>query len=167
MAGRTSLRELIVLYALSDLLVTNDSGPGHFASLTDLPTLVLFGPETPALFAPLGKATHVMSANLACSPCVNAMNHRFSPCDDNVCMQELSVAQVYARSRELLTADRKPMLELTVLTPGRASSRSFRARGLAEGFTMQASGFREASGGTVEVGSHEAAPRGAAGAAPQ
>jgi ADP-heptose:LPS heptosyltransferase len=114
MAGRTSLRELIVLYTLADLLVTNDSGPGHFASLTDLPTLVLFGPETPALFAPLGKATNVMTANLACSPCVNAMNHRFSPCNDNVCMQELSVDQVYARCRELLPGPRTPKLQLTI-----------------------------------------------------
>jgi ADP-heptose:LPS heptosyltransferase len=114
MAGRTSLRELIVLYTLADLLVTNDSGPGHFASLTDLPTLVLFGPETPALFAPLGKATNVMTANLACSPCVNAMNHRFSPCNDNVCMQELSVEQVHARCRDLLPGMGAPKLELTI-----------------------------------------------------
>ncbi len=114
MAGRTSLRELIVLYSMADLLVTNDSGPGHFASLTELPTLVLFGPETPALFAPLGKATNVMTANLACSPCVNAMNHRFSPCNDNVCMQELSVAQVHARCRDLLPGSRRPKLELTI-----------------------------------------------------
>jgi len=118
MAGRTSLRELIVLYTLADLLVTNDSGPGHFASLTDLPTLVLFGPETPALFAPLGRATSVMTANLACSPCVNAMNHRFSPCNDNVCMQELSVDQVYARCHSLLPGRRQPKLELTIFGQG-------------------------------------------------
>ena len=112
MAGRTSLRELIVLYTLADLLVTNDSGPGHFASLTDLPTLVLFGPETPALFAPLGKATHVMTANLACSPCVNAMNHRFSPCNDNVCMQELAWNRSTAAVARL--ASRRARLELTL-----------------------------------------------------
>jgi ADP-heptose:LPS heptosyltransferase len=137
MAGRTSLGELIVLYTLADLLVTNDSGPGHFASLTDLPTLVLFGPETPALFAPLGKGTHVMTANLACSPCVNAMNHRFSPCNDNVCMQDLSVDQVYARCRDLLPGRRTPKLELTIFgqnsTVAAASSRSEFGPGSAAG----------------------------------
>ena len=117
MAGRTSLRELIVLYTLADLLITNDSGPGHFASMTDLPTLVLFGPETPALFAPLGRNTNIMSANLACSPCVNAMNHRFSACTSNICMQELSVDQVHRRATQLLRTEIKPKLELTVLEP--------------------------------------------------
>ena len=129
MAGRTSLRELIVLYTLADLLVTNDSGPGHFASLTQLPTLVLFGPETPELFAPLGKATNLMTANLACSPCVNAMNHRFSACDDNVCMQELSVDQVHARCRDLLPGRAAPKLGLTIFgqnSPAMSASNSAR-----------------------------------------
>jgi ADP-heptose:LPS heptosyltransferase len=136
-AGRTSLRELIVLYTLADLLVTNDSGPGHFASLTDLPTLVLFGPETPELFAPLGKATHVMSANLACSPCVSAMNHRFSACDDNVCMQSLTVDQVHARCLELLARRASGALELTIF-PQRALAQGALAQGaLAQGALAQ------------------------------
>src|SRR5262249_15601289 len=33
-AGKTTLRQLMVLYGLCELLVTNDSGPAHFASLT-------------------------------------------------------------------------------------------------------------------------------------
>ncbi len=115
LAGRTTLRQLVVLYTFSDLLVTNDSGPGHFASLTDLPAIVLFGPETPDLYSPIGKATHVISARLACSPCVSAMNHRFSACTDNVCMREISVDRVYAIASELLRRARTPSLELTVL----------------------------------------------------
>jgi ADP-heptose:LPS heptosyltransferase len=102
LAGHTTLRQLLVLYTLADVLVTNDSGPGHFSSLTDVDTLVLFGPETPALFGPLGPRSHAVWANVACSPCVNAMNHRFSPCNNNVCMQQISVADVHARVRELL-----------------------------------------------------------------
>ena len=39
MAGRTSLRDVLVLYTLSEVLVTNDSGPGHFASMTDVGTM--------------------------------------------------------------------------------------------------------------------------------
>ena len=46
-AGKTTFKELITLYSLSDLLVTNDSGPVHFASTTDIPIIALFGPETP------------------------------------------------------------------------------------------------------------------------
>lgn len=106
MAGRTSLRDLFVLYTLSDVLVTNDSGPAHFASMTDVAIVTLFGPETPLLYGPLGKRSHVVWAQLACSPCVNAFNHRFSPCRDNVCMQAITVEQVYDRVQTCLGATR-------------------------------------------------------------
>jgi len=101
-AGETTLRELLVLYSLSSFLVTNDSGPGHFASMTEIPTLVLFGPETPALFGPLGDGVEVIWKGLACSPCVNPFNHRFSPCDNNLCMQQITVDEVFAKVRSML-----------------------------------------------------------------
>ncbi|MDX9821775.1 MAG: glycosyltransferase family 9 protein [Syntrophales bacterium] len=94
LAGKTSMRGLITLYSLADVLVTNDSGPAHFASLTDIDTVVLYGPETPRLFGPLGGRTRIVYAKLACSPCVNVFNHRFSPCRNNRCMQTISVEQV-------------------------------------------------------------------------
>jgi len=74
-------------------MVTNDSGPGHFSSVTALHTVVLFGPETPALYGSLGKSIPI-TANLACSPCVSAANHRKTPCQDNVCMKSISVTEV-------------------------------------------------------------------------
>ncbi|MDY6987705.1 MAG: glycosyltransferase family 9 protein [Thermodesulfobacteriota bacterium] len=101
-AGKTSLRELLVLFSMADILVTNDSGPGHFSSMTDIHTVTLFGPETPALYGPLGKNTHIVWSGLACSPCVNVFNHRFSSCRDNVCMKSISVAQVLEVVRALL-----------------------------------------------------------------
>ncbi|MEM9022667.1 MAG: glycosyltransferase family 9 protein [Bacteroidota bacterium] len=94
LAGKTSLEELFTLYTMADLLVTNDSGPAHFASMTDIHVVVLFGPETPELFAPLGDRIHVVWKRLACSPCVNAMNHRFSACNNNLCMQLITVDEV-------------------------------------------------------------------------
>ena len=103
-AGATTLRDVLVLYALADVLVTNDSGPGHFASMTDIHNIVLFGPETPKLFGPLGENRHVVWAELACSPCVNPYNHRFSPCTNNVCMQAITVDRVYGEVRAALAA---------------------------------------------------------------
>lgn len=95
LAGKTTLRELLVLYTLADVLVTNDSGPGHFASMTDIHSIVLYGPETPGLFGAIGGYSHIIHAGLACSPCVNVFNHRFSPCRNNICMQSILVEQVY------------------------------------------------------------------------
>ena len=92
-AGQVSFAELPPLYTLSDVMVTNDSGPGHFSAVTPLRTVVLFGPETPALYGSIGHSIPI-TANLACSPCVSAANHRKTPCQDNICMQAITVSQV-------------------------------------------------------------------------
>lgn len=93
-AGKCRLLELPALYSISHVMLTNDSGPGHFSSVTDLKTYVLFGPETPKLYGSLGNSTPIY-AGLACSPCVSAGNHRKTPCHDNICLQVLEVDDVY------------------------------------------------------------------------
>ena len=104
LAGRTSLRQLMVLYTLSDLLITNDSGPAHFAALTPANVLTLFGPETPSLFgAPSPRSTAIW-LGLACSPCVNAYNNRQSPCRNNLCMQGITVDWVFEKAACILEA---------------------------------------------------------------
>ncbi len=95
MAGRTTLRELMALYELSEVLITNDSGPAHFASLTGIDVVTLFGPETPAAFGVRSPRSHILWAHLACSPCVNAYNNRLSACRNNLCMQRITVDQVF------------------------------------------------------------------------
>ncbi len=104
-AGQVSFAELPALYTLADVMVTNDSGPGHFSSVTGLHTVVLFGPETPALYGSLGKSIPI-TAQLACSPCVSAANHRKTPCSDNACMRAISVEQVLEKMTIQLTAAR-------------------------------------------------------------
>jgi ADP-heptose:LPS heptosyltransferase len=99
MAGQTTLPELLTLYTLADVLVTNDSGPGHFSSLTPVHAVVLFGPETPRLFGPLTPRSTVIWKELACSPCVSVFNHRLSPCTNNVCMQSITVEEVFEAVR--------------------------------------------------------------------
>ena len=104
MAGKTRLSDLLALYTFCDVLVTNDSGAAHFASVMDVPQVVFFGPETPALFSPLGQHTRVLYKQLACSPCLNAFNHRFSVCRDNVCVRRITVDEVYERVEPFLAA---------------------------------------------------------------
>ena len=95
LAGKTSLRQLLVTYFHSEILVTNDSGPAHFASLTPIDVVTLFGPETPSLFAAKTPRNTVLYANVVCSPCVNAYNNRQSACKNNICMQQITVDQVF------------------------------------------------------------------------
>lgn len=94
-----SLRELLMLFHASQLLLTNDGGPGHFASLTPIRTLMFFGPETSRLYGPLpglraaslGPQATVFESGIACSPCLSAYNHRQTFCDgDNQCLKRIA-----------------------------------------------------------------------------
>jgi ADP-heptose:LPS heptosyltransferase len=95
LAGKTTLPQLLVLYSLSELLITNDSGPAHFASMTPITVITLFGPETPLLFRALTPRAIPIWMQLPCSPCVNAYNNRQSPCRDNICMKSITVDHVF------------------------------------------------------------------------
>ena len=99
--GTTTLRQLLVLYFLAELMVTNDSGPAHYSALSPIDVITLFGPETPAAFGSLSPRSHLFWAGLPCSPCINAFNDRWSPCQDNLCMQGISVYAVFAKVCEV------------------------------------------------------------------
>jgi lipopolysaccharide heptosyltransferase II len=98
-----TIRHLLAIFHRASLLVTNDGGPGQFAAVTPLPTIIFFGPETPALYGPLARNSHCFHVPLPCSPCLTAYNHRTSPCDgDNQCLKQITPDQVLAKAREIL-----------------------------------------------------------------
>jgi lipopolysaccharide heptosyltransferase II len=98
-----TLRELMVLFHLASLLITNDGGPGQFSVMTPIQTIIFFGPETPVLYGPLDEKAVVFHSPLSCSPCLSAYNHRNSPCDgDNVCLTTIGVEQVAAKALDML-----------------------------------------------------------------
>src|SRR5207249_3239235 len=104
LAGKTTLRQVLALYTRSEILVTNDSGPAHFASLTPIHVVTLFGPETPALFATRSPNATALWAGIACSPCVNAYNNRQSICRNNLCMQAITVDEVFEKVSSIYDA---------------------------------------------------------------
>jgi ADP-heptose:LPS heptosyltransferase len=118
LAGRTTLRQLLVLFGLSEVLVTNDSGPAHFAALTGIDVVSLFGPETPLLFAAQGPRSHPIWAAVACSPCINAFNNRQTACRDNVCMKAITVDRVF---ESVCAIYRSRLLEAEPQTPALTS----------------------------------------------
>jgi len=86
-----SIRELLMLFHAAQLLITNDGGPGHFATLTPIQTMVFFGPETGKLYGPLGSRNTILESGIACSPCLSAYNHRLTFCDgDNQCLKRIA-----------------------------------------------------------------------------
>jgi ADP-heptose:LPS heptosyltransferase len=101
----SSVRHLLALFHRASLLITNDGGPGQFAALTPVPTIILFGPETPLLYGSLAKNCFCFHLPLPCSPCLTAYNHRTSPCDgDNQCLKQIAPEQVLAKAKQMLAA---------------------------------------------------------------
>jgi ADP-heptose:LPS heptosyltransferase len=103
LTGQTTFEELMDLFSVSQALITNDSGPAHFASLTPIKNFVFLGPETPHLYGPLGGNTHVFYSHFPCSPCLTAFNHRHTSCTDNKCLQAISVPEVWEVITEKLS----------------------------------------------------------------
>ena len=105
MVGFTrSVYELLILFTISKFLITNDGGPGHFSSLTSLPSIILFGPETQVLYGSLNPNAINMQADIACSPCLTAYNHRKSPCNgNNLCLKAITPEQVLSKASEVLS----------------------------------------------------------------
>jgi ADP-heptose:LPS heptosyltransferase len=104
LTGYTStVRDVAVLLHLGALLITNDGGIGHFAALTPIASIVLFGPETPVLYGSLSPRAVNLRKPLSCSPCLTAYNHRRSPCDgNNVCLKSISPEEVLALADQML-----------------------------------------------------------------
>ncbi len=102
LAGKLTLRTLITLMTRSDALISTDSGPAHFAALTDIAGVVLFGPETPLLYSPLSARLRVLYLGLACSPCFSPMNYRLSPCTNNRCLREITDDMIITMLRDAL-----------------------------------------------------------------
>lgn len=102
-----TVRHLLALFHHAALLVANDGGSGQLAALTRVPSLVFFGPETPALYGSLAPNAGAFFLGLPCSPCLTAYNHRGSPCDgDNQCLKQIAPETVLARARAILSAAR-------------------------------------------------------------
>ena len=106
LTGATTLRELVILFNISRLLITSDCGPAHIACLTRVPILIFFGPETPTLFSPLSPHVRILTEDYACSPCVSVYNHRQSPCTNNLCLQSITPETVFNIAGQMMESDR-------------------------------------------------------------
>ncbi len=101
LAGRTTLAGFLALCDRASAMVCNDGGPAHFAGLADLPSVVLFGPENPALYRPLTGPCRIVYRALPCSPCVHVFNAKKSACQRAICLESITVDEVMKALLEL------------------------------------------------------------------
>jgi len=102
-AGSTAtLRELLELFLLGDVLISNDSGNPHFAAMTGLKTVAIYGPETPFMYGPLGKAVCLYDF-FHSSPSITSYNHKNPPSDDTASLKSIHPDRVVATVDLLMT----------------------------------------------------------------
>ena len=97
LTGKTTIDQLTSILAITDLLVTNDTGPAHIAAALGRPTLVIFGPTNPLTTRPLSGLAEILRHPPDCAPCML----RDCPIDHR-CMTAITVDEVVERSQVLL-----------------------------------------------------------------
>ena len=104
LSGALSIGALHALLRQAHLVISNDSGPMHLAAAQGAPTLGLFGPETPVMYAPIGRHTRVHYAPPLCSPCINVHDAKVLSCihGQPECLMRVEVEDVLTSARALL-----------------------------------------------------------------
>jgi heptosyltransferase-2 len=95
--GQTTLDELVADLSECALLLTNDTGTMHLATLLGVPVVAIFGSTEPHLTGPLGSGHAVIRHQVECSPCFL----RECPIDFR-CMKAVTVEEVVESVSSLL-----------------------------------------------------------------
>ena len=90
----TDLRNGILAVAAAEVAISNDSGLMHIAAAAGTPTMGIFGPTSPYLWAPLNglAATVLTKTQLSCQPCQRTI----CTMNDHRCMRDIPASDVVA-----------------------------------------------------------------------
>jgi lipopolysaccharide heptosyltransferase II len=94
-AGKVTLGQLPFLIKRCRVFLSNDTGPLHIAAAMKVPVVALVGPNTPMRYGPIGEGHSIIYKSLDCSPCIVAHEGIVPNCEDNRCMQEITVEEVW------------------------------------------------------------------------
>ena len=94
LTGQTSLSEMIEWIRLSEVMVTNDTGPMHVAAALNKPLVALFGPTEPRRTGPYGRLDQTVQASLPCVPCMKDSCRAIKTME---CLHELRPEAIAAR----------------------------------------------------------------------
>jgi len=97
----TDLRNGILAVAAAKVAISNDSGLMHIAAAIGTPTMGIFGPTSPYLWAPLNglAATVLTKTQLSCQPCQRTV----CTMNDHRCMRDIPASDVVATVARVLT----------------------------------------------------------------
>lgn len=96
---RIDLALLKPLIRRCDLLITNDTGPRHYATAFKRPAVVIMGPTDPRYTSSNLEHSIVLRKELPCAPC-----HRKECPEGHECMRAITPEEVLAAAARLLTS---------------------------------------------------------------
>lgn len=89
-AGIFNLSEFAALASRAAIFIGNESGPLHIASVSQTPSVGLFGPGEPFVFYPWGEHTKYVHHVLPCNPCGQiTCVHPKNPCINRIELAEV------------------------------------------------------------------------------
>jgi heptosyltransferase-2 len=94
---RIDLELLKPIVKRCDLLVTNDTGPRHYAVALDVPVVVIMGPTDPRYTSSNTDKTIVIRIEMDCSPC-----HKKTCPTEHKCMTQVTPEMVFEAGKKLL-----------------------------------------------------------------
>jgi heptosyltransferase-2 len=100
-ADKIDLELLKPMIRRCNLLITNDTGPRHYAVAMDVPVVVIMGPTDPRYTASNLENTIVLRQELPCAPC-----HKKQCPTDQRCMRSITPEMVLQACRDLLERKR-------------------------------------------------------------
>ena len=100
-AGYFSLEQFIAFLPTCDLLLSNDTGIMNFGYVVNVPTIGIYGPNTPIRYH-VDNGMHTAAYNETyCSPCIHHLAD--APCGDTAdCMRGITVEEVIAMMNDSL-----------------------------------------------------------------
>lgn len=94
LTGKISLPEMVEWIRLSELMISNDTGPMHVAAAIGKPVVALFGPTEPRRTGPYGQLQNVVRVDLPCSPCLKSHCTYEKPIE---CLRAISPEMIFDR----------------------------------------------------------------------
>jgi len=99
LTGITSLPEMVEWIRMSDLMISNDTGPMHVAAALGKPLVAIFGPTEPRRTGPYGQLGGTAQAKLPCVPCLKPRCTYALPLE---CLRAISPGAILARAEDKL-----------------------------------------------------------------
>ena len=87
-------KKLFCLFNKLNIGISCDTGPMHLMACSNCFVISLFGPTDSKIYGPFTDKKHILYKNLKCSPCATNLKGKILDCDNNSCMDKITVEEV-------------------------------------------------------------------------